>query len=638
MPRICTPIASARRGRRPYWMVLACAGALPRAAQPQTADCGTCHPVEADVLKQSVHFNAVGCRDCHGGQASYELTPANMQRFGGTAPSTGASQALKFDHGPDFRGRPKRADIPVLCGTCHANVALMNPYGLPTDQLAQYWTSAHGRQLRAAGDDTVAVCIDCHGTHDILAHTDAQSRTYFRNVPKTCANCHADPGRMAAHHLPATIPQEYRASVHGQNVLERGDAGSPNCATCHGSHGAAPPGFVDVGHVCARCHKQEDDNFLTSLHARIDLFPPCIGCHAPGGKLTNHQIGRAALPPERLLSLYTELRGTAADANESAVETQFVERLNADPAALPPEKACRYCHERPAEGNAFAESDRKVLQIGRDLTGLLRQAQFAYAHTTARIDRISHGVLLVSEEALRAEEVKTDLVALGVYLHTLDPNGIAGRVKQITDLTGELNTRLDSKERGLALRYRALWPIWVFIAVFVVLMYRLYVRLKHAYVRPAAPAAAPPKAVSLDRRRALDTILSAMGVISIGALLWPAIAYILPAGRRGGGQERVSAGKEQGWAPWEARKIAFAGKPVLVFRTQQDFKAFSAVCTHLGCIVDWAPARHEFDCPCHGARFDTNGHVIAGPPPRPLPAYTVAVVNGEVIVTAGQPG
>ncbi len=62
---------------------------------------------------------------------------------------------------------------------------------------------------------------------------------------------------------------------------------------------------------------------------------------------------------------------------------------------------------------------------------------------------------------------------------------------------------------------------------------------------------------------------------------------------------------------------------LFVIRAAAKFHVISAVCTHLGCTVQWRGT--EFDCPCHGSRFDPNGNVIAGPAPRPLPWFEVSV-------------
>ena len=60
--------------------------------------------------------------------------------------------------------------------------------------------------------------------------------------------------------------------------------------------------------------------------------------------------------------------------------------------------------------------------------------------------------------------------------------------------------------------------------------------------------------------------------------------------------------------------------------------AFSAVCTHAGCTV--APQGKEFDCPCHGSRFDgTTGDVITGPASTPLTKLTATVSAGKVTIT-----
>jgi cytochrome b6-f complex iron-sulfur subunit len=57
---------------------------------------------------------------------------------------------------------------------------------------------------------------------------------------------------------------------------------------------------------------------------------------------------------------------------------------------------------------------------------------------------------------------------------------------------------------------------------------------------------------------------------------------------------------------------------LFVVRERNQFYVISAVCTHLGCTVEWKPEKKEFDCPCHGSKFQADGTRFAGPAPRPL--------------------
>ena len=69
----------------------------------------------------------------------------------------------------------------------------------------------------------------------------------------------------------------------------------------------------------------------------------------------------------------------------------------------------------------------------------------------------------------------------------------------------------------------------------------------------------------------------------------------------------------------EARVIKRDGKELAVYRTPGgELKIFSAVCTHMGCIVNWNNAEKSWDCPCHGTRFDVEGEVLEGPAFDPL--------------------
>lgn len=78
--------------------------------------------------------------------------------------------------------------------------------------------------------------------------------------------------------------------------------------------------------------------------------------------------------------------------------------------------------------------------------------------------------------------------------------------------------------------------------------------------------------------------------------------------------------------------ITYAGVPAIVLRTAESTKAFSLICTHLGCTMEWQEGEKEFYCPCHDGRFDQFGEVIAGPPPVPMEEFPVRVEDDKVIV------
>jgi len=79
-------------------------------------------------------------------------------------------------------------------------------------------------------------------------------------------------------------------------------------------------------------------------------------------------------------------------------------------------------------------------------------------------------------------------------------------------------------------------------------------------------------------------------------------------------------------------KIYTAAKVVVTQPTRGQYKAFSAVCTHVGCIMSEV-ANGTIDCPCHGSEFKiTTGAVVTGPAPAPLPKKQIKIVNGQVVL------
>ncbi len=137
----------------------------------------------------------------------------------------------------------------------------------------------------------------------------------------------------------------------------------------------------------------------------------------------------------------------------------------------------------------------------------------------------------------------------------------------------------------------------------------------------------------VDRRSFLNillagavTLLGAFGAYATARYIWPP-----SAASGGGGAGRVEAGAEADFPVGAGKKIVYRDKPVWVIHAPFGFVALSAICTHLGCIVEYDPEKKIW-CPCHAGFFDLRGNVVSGPPPRPLPSYPVAVVGGKVMV------
>ena len=75
---------------------------------------------------------------------------------------------------------------------------------------------------------------------------------------------------------------------------------------------------------------------------------------------------------------------------------------------------------------------------------------------------------------------------------------------------------------------------------------------------------------------------------------------------------------------------------IFVFRDHEGVRALSAVCTHLGCVLERGE-EDGFLCPCHGSRFDDTGKVVSGPAPRALAFFKVDMApNGQLFVDMNQ--
>jgi Rieske Fe-S protein len=136
-------------------------------------------------------------------------------------------------------------------------------------------------------------------------------------------------------------------------------------------------------------------------------------------------------------------------------------------------------------------------------------------------------------------------------------------------------------------------------------------------------------------RRSFADYLLAAGLAALGgAVLYPLARYLIPPKIKEVAAGSIVAGKVGDLQPSTGKVFVLGGKPALLVHTPQGtYKAFSAVCTHLACTVQFRQDLGHVWCACHDGHYDLNGQVLSGPPPRPLPQYTVTVRGDDIVVT-----
>jgi cytochrome b6-f complex iron-sulfur subunit len=129
-----------------------------------------------------------------------------------------------------------------------------------------------------------------------------------------------------------------------------------------------------------------------------------------------------------------------------------------------------------------------------------------------------------------------------------------------------------------------------------------------------------------ERRRFLNWFLGTAAGAFLVSVFYPVLRFMSPPVIPESTTAEVEAGLsndpelvEKGF-----KIVRFGAEPVIVVRVSEtDYRAFSATCTHLDCIVEYQKGRQRILCNCHNGQYDLTGRNVAGPPPRPLAAYRV---------------
>ncbi len=304
--------------------------------------CGQCHE---DQLKQFMagffkKLNDMGyrsipaCSDCHGQHKiarradtrkvcglchRAELKALEASVHGQKAAADGRPLSCTSCHEPHFKTRRGsmtsaewRMSLVKGCMSCHSH------------ESKDYAASRHYQQV-AAGDSLAPLCIDCHGSHEVLAPTDPAAPTSVERLDNLCAQCHsgyfetlhkkddADPKLMtcvACHtghttqmvSTPAGVERETvpascvkchtderhkkETLAHGKVMLINTTGAEANCTQCHVYHWRRNNGTREASlkMQCQNCHVRETQEYERSGHAVARAkghleAPTCVTCH-----------------------------------------------------------------------------------------------------------------------------------------------------------------------------------------------------------------------------------------------------------------------------------------------------------------------------------------------------------------------
>jgi len=275
------------------WAVLILILGSACAAWAAASDCLSCHE-EKSTVNASIH-GALGCTGCHAAIQGYphpeKQTPVNCA----TCHADMATELTKSVHatsgGPtcvschgdghsilaskDPRSATNPAKLPRTCGTCHGNADAAKKLGAP-QVYALYIDSIHGFALTKEGLLVAASCSSCHGSHGILSHRNAKSKTFHANIPETCGTCHAGP------------LEGFNSGIHGQK-LKAGAVNGPVCTDCHTAHQItrveSTAWQMKTTATCGGCHKEKFATYHDTFHAQVSSLgyeqtARCWDCHA----------------------------------------------------------------------------------------------------------------------------------------------------------------------------------------------------------------------------------------------------------------------------------------------------------------------------------------------------------------------
>ena len=235
-------------------------GKVPHADKLKPVDCKGCHEKAVAEYRGTVHGKAradgrtlaASCTDCHG---THDIRRAK-----------------------DPASPTNHVNLEATCSKCHGSDAYVEKAKLPGGNVGkQYHDSVHGKLLAGKGPERQMgpECTDCHGTHDIRAKDDPQSRVHRARVPETCGSCHD------------AIRAQFTGGQHGK-LRQQGMTGAPGCNDCHSAHDIQrhdlPRFQLEAIKQCGNCHQDFIATYRDTFHGKVTNLgytqvATCAACH-----------------------------------------------------------------------------------------------------------------------------------------------------------------------------------------------------------------------------------------------------------------------------------------------------------------------------------------------------------------------
>lgn len=135
----------------------------------------------------------------------------------------------------------------------------------------------------------------------------------------------------------------------------------------------------------------------------------------------------------------------------------------------------------------------------------------------------------------------------------------------------------------------------------------------------------------MERRYFLKSLLAFLSATAFFSFFYPLMRLLAHHAGKPGAKRVVF--KKSEMPEGGSMSFVFNDAPAIVIdRPDKGLVAFSKVCTHLGCLLEYDRNRKGLFCPCHAGVYDLEGNVVSGPPPRPLTRFPLSVEGDNIIV------